>query len=117
MKRTAPKSTAEYLRSLGPKQRAALQRVRRIVRASLPGSEEGISYAMPAVKLNGRWIAGYCAFGKHCSFFPGAAPIAACKADLKAFKTSKGTIQFTPEKPLPAKLIRKLVAARRTERG
>lgn len=117
MKRRAPKSTAEYLRTLGPRQRAALQRVRRIVRAEIPDAEERISYGMPTVGSNGRWLVGFCAFGKHCSFFPGARPIAVCKADLKAFKTSKGTIRFTPEQPIPAKLIRKLVSVRRRERG
>lgn len=116
MKRAKPKSTAEYLRRLGPKQRAALQRVRRIIRAAVPKAEEKISYGMPCVGLNGRWLVGYCGFGTHCSFFPGAEPIAVCKADLRGFKTSKGTIRFTPEKPIPAKTIRKLIAVRKRER-
>jgi uncharacterized protein YdhG (YjbR/CyaY superfamily) len=116
MKRRAPTSVPQYLHSLTANQRRALQRIRRIVLDAVPKAEEGISYGMPAVKSNGRWLVGYCAFGTHCSFFPGAAPIAACKADLKAFKTSKGTIRFTPDKPIPARLIRKLVSIRTKER-
>jgi uncharacterized protein YdhG (YjbR/CyaY superfamily) len=51
----------------------------------------------------------------HCSFFPGAYPIRALKADLQKYKTSKGTIRFPPGKPLPATLVRKLVRARIAE--
>lgn len=57
-------------------------------------------------------LAYYGAAKKHCAFFPGAYPIVACKADLKNFSTSKGTVRFTPEHPLPASLVRKLVRAR-----
>lgn len=112
MKRTPPKSIADYMRGLRPDQRRALQRIRRIVRSTVPGTEEKISYGMPCVGLNGRWLAGYCAFDKHCSFFPGAYPIAASKADLKGYQTSKGTIRFTLDRPLPATLVRKLLRAR-----
>ena len=112
MKRSVPKSVPDYLRTLSPDQRRALQRVRRIVRAAVPDAQEKISYGMPCFGLNGRWLAGYSAFERHCSFFPGAYPIAVCKADLREFKTSKGTIRFTPDHPLPAALVRKLVRAR-----
>ena len=112
MKRTPPKSIPDYFRILPPDQRRALQRIRRIIRTMVPSTEEKISYGMPCVGLNGRWLAGYCAFGKHCSFFPGAYPIAACKAELTGFQTSKGTIRFTLDRQLPATLVRKLLRAR-----
>jgi uncharacterized protein YdhG (YjbR/CyaY superfamily) len=115
MKRKAPASVEDYFRTLPAVERAALKRLRRIIRSVVPRAEDGISYQMPAIQLNGRWLVGYCAFAGHCSFFPGARPVAVCKADLKDYKTSKGTIRFTPEKPLPVKLIKKLVRVRRLE--
>jgi uncharacterized protein YdhG (YjbR/CyaY superfamily) len=106
------KTVAGYLAALPPDQRAALKRVRATVRAFVPGAVEVISYQMPAFRFRGRMLVYYAAASKHCSLFPGAYPIAQCKADLKGFGTSKGTVRFTPEKPLPVSLIRKLVRAR-----
>jgi uncharacterized protein YdhG (YjbR/CyaY superfamily) len=53
----------------------------------------------------------------HCAFYPGASPIEACKADLGGYDTSKGTIRFAPDEPLPARLVRKLVKARIAEQA
>jgi uncharacterized protein YdhG (YjbR/CyaY superfamily) len=105
----------EYLAALELRQRAALQRLRRIIRAAVPKAEECISYQMPAFRLNGRMLAWYGAATHHCSFFPGAYPIAACRADLKNYDTSRGTVRFAPDRPLPAALVRKLVNARVAE--
>ncbi len=60
-------------------------------------------------------LVAFGAAAKHCAFYPGAHPVAAHKDDLKAYDTSKGTIRFTPEKPLPATLVRKLVKTRIAE--
>lgn len=113
--RKSAKTVAGYLQKLPPDQRAALKRVRATVRALVPGAEEVISYQMPAFRYKNRMLVFYGAASKHCALFPGAYPIAACKKDLKGFSTSKGTVRFTPEKPLPAALIRKLVRARIAE--
>ena len=69
---------------------------------------------MPMFKYKGMLI-GFSAFSKHCSLFPGAAPIAALKDELKGFPISKGTIQFPVDKPLPGALVKKLVKARVAE--
>jgi uncharacterized protein YdhG (YjbR/CyaY superfamily) len=105
------------LATLDPQPRAALQRLRRIIRATVPKAEECISYQLPTFRLNGRMLVWYGAATKHCSFFPGAYPIALCRADLKGFDTSKGTVRFTLERPLPAQLIRKLVRTRVRQNG
>src|SRR5215467_2559425 len=113
--KTTPKNIDEYLAALSADKRAALQRLRQIIRAVAPKAEECISYQIPAFRLDGRMLVWFAAASNHCSFFPGAHPIAVHKQDLKAFKTSKGTVRFAPDKPLPAILVRKLVRTRIAE--
>src|SRR6266850_98853 len=110
--RTKPKSVSEYLASLDTDKRVALRKLRAAIKAAAPSAEECISYGIPAFRLNGKALVWFHCATTHCSFFPGAYPIAACKRDLKKYSTSKGTIRFPPAKPLPASLVRKLVKAR-----
>lgn len=105
-----PGSVEEYLSLVESAQaRDALERVRAIIRCEMPDAEETISYGIPTFKQNGM-IASYAAFANHCSFFPGAI-VEDFADELRAFTTSKGTIQFTPERPLPEDLIRRMVRA------
>src|SRR4029077_8609689 len=113
----APKTVDGYLRTLSADKRAALQKLRKAIHAAAPKAEECISYQIPAFRLDGRMLVWFGAASQHCSFFPGAHPIAALKQDLKAYKTSKGTIRFPPGKPIPAALVRKLIRARLVERN
>ena len=108
----APASISQYLRALPADKRAALTRLRRSIKAVAPRAEECISYQVPAFRLDGRVLVWFAAASKHCSFFPGAYPIAACRKALKGYSTSKGTIRFSPDKPLPLRLVRQLVKAR-----
>jgi uncharacterized protein YdhG (YjbR/CyaY superfamily) len=110
--RTKPKSIDDFLAALGDDQRAALEKLRKTIRAVAPKAEECISYGIPAFRLNGRMLVYFGAAINHCSFYPGALPVAACKAELKNYDTSKGTIRFQPEQPLPVALVRKLVKIR-----
>lgn len=111
----APKTVNEYLARLSEPSRGALQRVRTIVRDVIPPeATEVISYGIPTFKYNGM-LMSFAAFSNHCSVFPGAGPIEEFQKDLKNFRTAKGTIQFAPEKPLPSRLLRKLVKARMEE--
>ena len=84
-----------------------------MIRAAAPKeATEAISYGMPAFKYKGSLV-GYAAFKEHCSFFPMSGTlIEEMQDDLKKYKTSKGTIQFPLDKPLPAALVKKLVKAR-----
>ncbi len=110
------RTTDEYLGSLSKDQRAALEKLRRDIRAAAPGAEECISYNVPGFRLEGRLLVSYGAAAKHCSFYPGAYPIEAYAADLASYATAKGTIRFPADEPLPARLVRKLVKARIAER-
>ena len=106
------KNIDEYLLQVPENQRIALENVRQIIRETAPEAEEVISYGMPAFKYHGMLVY-FAAFKKHCSFFcANATLISEIYPELKEFKTSKGTLQFTPEKPLPAELIKKIVLAR-----
>ena|SRR6266496_1234273 len=115
--RGRPKTIDEYLAALSPDKRAALQRLRKIIRAVAPKAEEGISYGLAAFRQNGMLV-GFGAAAKHCAFYlMSSSTIAAHKDELRGYDTSKGTIRFSPDKPLPAALVRKLVKARIAENG
>ena len=118
MKKTGSGSTPQtvdaYLAALPKEARATLEKIRKTIRAVAPEATEVISYQMPMYKHHGMLV-GFAAFKNHCSFFPGAAPVATYKDELKAYETSKGTIRFPIGQPLPAALVKKLVKARIAE--
>ena len=108
----------EYLAGVNPRQQAALQKLRQTIRAVAPSAEECISYGIPAFRLNERSLVFFGAWADHCSFYPGSsATLKKFRDDLKDFETSKGTIRFSPQEPLPAALVKKLVKARMAENG
>jgi len=111
-KNASAKDLDRYFVSLPEESRAALESLRKVVRAIVPDAVETISYGVPTFKLNNRMLVSYAAFKNHCSFFPGAAPIKAHEDELKSYQTSKGTIRFPTSKPLPATLVKKLVKTR-----
>jgi uncharacterized protein YdhG (YjbR/CyaY superfamily) len=111
-----PASVEEYLAALPGKPRAALERLRRAIQAAAPEAEEAIVYQMPGFRWRGRALAGYAAFKEHCSFFPMSARVVEDFAvDLAGYSTTKGSIHFTAEKPLPAALVKRIVRARAEE--
>ncbi|MBY0505936.1 MAG: DUF1801 domain-containing protein [Bryobacteraceae bacterium] len=106
----------EYLAAVPEPQRTTLQEVRKRIHAEVPGATESISYGIPTIHHEGPLVA-FASFQKHCSFFPlSAATIAGLSEELAGYETSKGTIQFAIDQPLPAVLIRKLVKARLKEK-
>jgi uncharacterized protein YdhG (YjbR/CyaY superfamily) len=105
------KTIDEYLAGLELDKRAALENLRRTVRAAAPRAEECISYQLPAFRLDGKMLVWFGATANHCAFYPGGL-VEAHKDELKGYDTSKGTIRFQADKPLRATLIRKLVKAR-----
>jgi uncharacterized protein YdhG (YjbR/CyaY superfamily) len=108
----APKNVDEYLAGVPEPARTTLQKVRAAIQsAAPPEATETISYGMPAFKHNGVLV-WFAAFSNHCSLFPTASVIEALKNELKGFRVSKGTVQFPPDKPLPAALVKKMVKLR-----
>lgn len=113
--KTKVKTIDEYLAALSDDQRAALDKLRKTIRAAAPGAEECISYGLPAFRLNGVLVA-FGARANHCAFYPmSASTVAAYKDELTGYETSTGTIRFQPDHPLPAALVRRIVKARIAE--
>jgi len=108
----APKSVDEYLARVPQPARSTLHKMRATIRSVVPSeATETISYGMPAFRHNGVLV-WFAAFSNHCSLFPTASVIAEFQSELKGYSTSKGTIHFPTDKPLPTTLIKKLVKAR-----
>jgi uncharacterized protein YdhG (YjbR/CyaY superfamily) len=111
----APKSVEEYLARVSEPAHTFLTKMRAAIRSAVPPeATETISYGIPAFKRK-RVLVWFAAFANHCSLFPTAAVIETFKNELEGFSTSKGTIHFPLDKPVPAALIKKLVKARVAE--
>ncbi len=110
--KAAPKNVEEYLAGVPEPARSTLNQLRAAIRSAVPPeATETINYRIPAFKYKGMLV-WFAAFSNHCSLFPTAAVVEAFKNELKGFSTSKGTIHFPTDKPLPAALVKKLVKAR-----
>ena len=108
----APKDVDEYLARVPEPARGTLNKIRAAIWSAVPTeATETISYGIPAFKHKGVLV-WFAAFSDHCSLFPTASVIEGFKNELKSFSTSKGTIHFPTDKPLPAALVRKMVKAR-----
>ena len=113
MKKVA--SVKEYLESVPKEMQTGFNKLRKTIKAAAPGAEEVISYNMPALRQNGILVY-YAAFKDHCSLFPGSAKIRSqFSTELKTYDTGKGTLHFTPDKPLPTDLVKRIVKARVAE--
>jgi uncharacterized protein YdhG (YjbR/CyaY superfamily) len=107
------KNVDEYLASTPEPARSTLKHIRAVIRSVVPKeTTEVISYRIPMFKYNGMLV-GYAAFKNHCSLFPtGSGVLDQFEKELKGYRTSKGTIQFPSDKPLPDALVKKIVKAR-----
>lgn len=109
-----PATVDEYIAVSIPEVKEYLERLRSSIKQAAPQAEEVISYEMPAYKQNGI-VVYFGGFTKHVSLFPGAEAIEVFKEELAGYKTSKGTIRFSLDKPLPIGLIKKIVKFRVAE--
>lgn len=106
------KTVQDYFATVNGPAREMLTKLRATIRSVVPaGATEVISYRMPAFKGK-KMVVWYAAFARHCSLFPGGAVIEQMKDELKDFVTSKGTIQFPIDKPLPTALVKKVIKRR-----
>ena len=112
----AAKTVDEYLANTPEPAQSALKHIRALIQSVVPKeTTEVISYGIPAFKHK-RILVWYAAFAEHCSLFPtGSGVLDRFEKELKGYRTSKGTIHFSPEKPLPDSLVKKIVKARVAE--
>ena len=111
-----PTTIDEYLAGVRDDQRAALETLRQTILSVLPDAQECLSYNMPAFRVEGKIVAGFAAYSKNCGYYPfSGGTLGGFAEELKGFKTTKGAVQFTPEKPLPTNLVKALILARLAE--
>ncbi len=110
------KTIDDYLATVTGTKRAALDALRKTIRAIVPRAEECISYRMPAFRLDGRVIAGFQATAKGCSYYPfSGRTLRTLAEDLEGYGKTKSALHFRPEEPLPTALVRRLIEARLAE--
>jgi uncharacterized protein YdhG (YjbR/CyaY superfamily) len=111
VEKKAYKTIDEYIARADETVRPKLEQIRRVIKAAAPEAQEAISYSMPAFKQNGVLVY-FAAFRDHVGFFPTASGVANFKKELAEYDTSKGTIRFPLDKPIPFELIEKIVKFR-----
>jgi len=105
-----------YLKGVPEDSRRALERLRKTIRSIIPGAEECLSYRIPAFRVNGVVVAGFCATTKGCSYFPFSGSTLKTLGPLVSrYEQTKSSLHFSPEIPLPSTLVRKLIKTRMVE--
>jgi uncharacterized protein YdhG (YjbR/CyaY superfamily) len=114
----APNEIDRYLAGLDEPQRSTLEALRTSILEVIPGAEQCISYGMPAFKVQGKTVAGFAAFKNHLSYLPHSGSVLATLTDdVASYETSKGSLKFAINNPLPKRLVKKLIHTRMEELG
>jgi uncharacterized protein YdhG (YjbR/CyaY superfamily) len=112
------KTVDEYLAALPDDRRAALEELRRTIRAAAPDAIESIAYDMPAFRLHDTFLVSYAAFKSHYSLFPASAEVVDALGDeIQPYLVGKGTIRFPTNAPIPQDLVTRVVLVRLAELG
>ena len=112
----APTTVDEYIAALPDDRRAAMEELRRTIRAAAPGATESIAYLMPAFRTHGQFLVSYAAFKNHYSLFPASeAVVDALGDELTPYLAGKGTLRFAADKPIPTATVTKIVEIRVAE--
>lgn len=111
-----PATIDAYLKGLPADRRRALKDLRKTILAVIPDAQECISYRIPAFRLNGTVVAGFCATVKGCSFFPfSGSTLRTLAHEVRRYEQTKSSLHFSAEDPLPATLVRRLIRTRLAE--
>jgi uncharacterized protein YdhG (YjbR/CyaY superfamily) len=110
--RSKARSIDEYIAEFPAEVRTVLEEMRALIRAEAPAAVETVSYAIPTFDLGGRHLVHFAGYGRHVGFYPTASGVAAFAIELAAYRHSTGSVQFPLDQPLPADLVRRIVAFR-----
>jgi uncharacterized protein YdhG (YjbR/CyaY superfamily) len=114
----AARDVDRYLADLDEPKRRTLLALRKSILEVVPDAAQGISYGMPSFKVQGKAVAGFAAFKNHLSYLPHSGSVLATIADdVVPYEKSKGALRFAVDKPLPKRLVKKLVVTRMRELG
>ncbi|HEY2675913.1 MAG TPA: DUF1801 domain-containing protein [Steroidobacteraceae bacterium] len=114
--RRKPSPIDDYLKSVPEERRQALEDLRAKIRSVVPNAEECISYRMPAFRLDGVVVAGFLATAYGCSYFPfSGSTLKSLARDISRYESTKSSLHFSADKPLPITLVRKLLRTRIAE--
>jgi uncharacterized protein YdhG (YjbR/CyaY superfamily) len=105
-----------YLARLDEPKRTTLEKLRESILDVVPDAEQCLSYRMPAFRLHGKTVAGFAAFKDHLSYLPHSGSVLAELGDeVAGYETSKGSLKFAVDEPLPKHLVKKLITTRMRE--
>lgn len=110
-KKVAAKTIDEHIHTFAPETQAILEKVRQTIKSVAPQATEAISYGIPTFRLNGNLV-HFAGYAHHVGFYPGSEAIEVFREEIKGYKTSRGTIQFPLDKPIPYDLIKKITEFR-----
>jgi uncharacterized protein YdhG (YjbR/CyaY superfamily) len=114
MKTDNPKTIDDFVLQYPKETQTLLQKVRETIKAVAPEATETISYGIPTFQFHGNLV-HFSGYAHHIGFYPGASGIREFANDLSIYKTSKGTVQFPLDKPIPFDLIRRITEFRLAE--
>ena len=106
-----------YLADLEEPKRATLEEMRRRILEVIPGAEQGLSYAVPAFRVDGRVVAGLAAFKSHLSYLPHSGSVLSAVSATRGYTRTKGALHFPIDSPLPQELVRELIELKLRETG
>jgi uncharacterized protein YdhG (YjbR/CyaY superfamily) len=110
-KKLAAKTIDDHIHTFAPETQAILEKVRQTIKSVAPQATEAISYGIPTFRLNGNLV-HFAGYAHHVGFYPGSEAIEVFREEIKGYKTSRGTIQFPLDKPIPYDLIKKITEFR-----
>jgi uncharacterized protein YdhG (YjbR/CyaY superfamily) len=114
-KPTSPQNIDEYIAGFSADVQEILQKIRVTIKKAAPEAEEAISYKMPTFNLNGQYLIYFAAYKKHIGLYPVPTGDEEFNKEISGYQAGKGTLRFSLDKPIPYKLISKIVKLRAKE--
>lgn len=110
-----PQTIDEYIAGFPPQVQVLLQKVRATIKKAAPKAEEMIRYKMPALALNDKYLIYFAGYQKHISLYPAPIGNPEFAEEIAPYESGKGTLKFPIDKPIPFKLITRIVKFRARE--